>query len=198
MEDAVEQLDMLAARVRTCTRCQELVECRERAVPGGGHPHTHILVVTWCPSEADEAADRPAGTGLVDELVAYMPALADRAGDRLYVTGLTKCVPRTGCTVREPHAEEQENCFEYLSREISITTPHWILSVGEETSRFLLRKLFRDLPHGPEETLELRVFDNPAFKVVPVATPHELAGRGPRELKTYRERLHTLAQRMEL
>jgi uracil-DNA glycosylase family 4 len=198
MEDALEQLDTLAARVRACTRCQDLVECRTRAVPGGGHPHTHVMVVTWCPDEADEAGDGPAGATVLDRLADFMPALAGPAREQLYLTGLVKCVPRSGAAVREPRADEQEHCFEYLSSELSITTPHWILSVGEETSRFLLRKLFRDLPHGPGDSLELRVFDNPAFKVVPVATPDELATREPREQKAYRERLHTLSQRMGL
>jgi DNA polymerase len=196
MEDALEQLDTLAARVRACTRCEDLLECRRRAVPGKGHPHTRVMVVTWCPEEADEAGDRPAGAGTVERLAASMPALTGPARDELYVTGLIKCVPRSGGEVRAPRADEQEHCFEYLSREISITTPHWILTVGEETSRFLLRKLFRDLPHREGESLELRVFDNPAFKVVPVATPEEIAGREAREQKAYRDRLRALAQRM--
>ena len=55
-------------------------------------------------------------------------------------------------------------------------TPHFILAVGEETARFVLRKLFRDRPYAHGDALELRVFDNPAFKVVPVATPEELRG----------------------
>ncbi len=198
MEDALEQLDTLAARVRACTRCQDLVECRKRAVPGGGHPHTHVMIVTWCPDEADEAGDGPAGAATVDRLAEFMPALAGPAREQLYVTGLVKCVPRSGATVREPRVDEQGRCFDYLSGELSITTPHWILSVGEQTSRFLLRKLFRDLPHGPGDSLELRVFDNPAFKVVPVATPDELAARELREQKEYRERLHALSQRMGL
>jgi uracil-DNA glycosylase family 4 len=198
MEDAVEQLETLASRVRSCTRCSELVECRARAVPGAGHPHTRLMVVTWCPEEADEAGDGPAGAKLLERFADFMPALAGPAADDLYVTGLIKCVPRTGCTVRAPHPGEQENCFEYLSRELSITTPHWILPVGEETSRFLLRKLFRHLPHEPGESLELRVFDNPAFKVVPVATPEELTARSAREQKRYRDGLHALSQRMGL
>ena len=196
MEDALEQLDTLAARVRACTRCDALLECRRRAVPGAGHPHTQVMIVTWHPDETDEAGELPAGADAVERLAAFMPALTGPAREQLYVTGLIKCVPRSGATVREPRPDEQEHCFDYLSREISITTPHWILTVGEETSRFLLRKLFRDLPHDPGDSLELRVFDNPAFKVVPVATPDELAARALREQKEYRERLRALAQRM--
>jgi DNA polymerase len=198
MEDATQQLAALAARVTECTRCEALVPCRLRAVPGAGHPHTQVMVVAWCPDVRDEAGEGPAGAALVDDLAAYMPALAGASRDQLYVTGLIKCVPRSGCEVRDPVQGEQDNCFEYLSRELSITTPHWILSVGEETSRYLLRKLFRTLPYAPGDTLELRVFDNPAFRVVPVATPIELDGRAAKEQKQYRDRQRALSQHMGL
>jgi uracil-DNA glycosylase family 4 len=198
VEDATQQLEALAARVRACLRCDALVPCRARALPGAGHPHTSVMIVAWCPDVRDEAADGAPGDALVEELGAFFPALTGPARESLYVTGLIKCVPRTGCEVRDPAPEEQDNCFEYLSRELSITTPHWILPVGEQTSRYLLRRLFRTPPHGPGETLELRVFDNPAFKVVPVATPAELEERPARERKRYRDRLRSLGQHMGL
>ena len=124
-----------------------------------------------------------------------MPALKT-SRESVYVTTLMKCVPRGDAGVRAPETEELQNCFAYLSREISITTPHYILVVGEEATRFVLGKLFRDRPYAPGDALELRVFDNPAFKVVPVATPEELRGRDAKEQKQYRDRLRQLAQLM--
>ena len=41
-------------------------------------------------------------------------------------------------------------------------------------TRYLLGRLFKDLPYEPGDSLELRLFYNPAFKIVPVATPGEL------------------------
>lgn len=197
MEDALEQLSGLARTESRCTRCSETAARRLRAVPGGGHPHAAVLVLSLAPSEADEAGDGEAGGHLVDELAAFMPALRE-SRERVYVTTLLKCVPRGEAGVRPPEPAEMENCFDYLSREISITTPHFILAVGEETARFVLGKLFRDRPYATGDALELRVFDNPAFKVVPVATPEELRGREAKEQKTYRDRLRQLAQRMGL
>jgi len=197
MEDALEQLAALARKESRCTRCAETAARRARAVPGGGHPHAAVMVVSLAPSEADEAGDGEAGAGLVEELSAFMPALAT-SRVRVYVTTLVKCVPRGEEGVRGPDAAELDACFDYLSREISITTPHYILAVGEETARFMLRRLFRHRPYAQGDALELRVFDNPAFKVVPVATPAELRARDAKEQKAYADRLRRLARLMGL
>ena len=126
-----------------------------------------------------------------------MPALTESA-EKVYVTTLMKCVPRSACDLRAPQAQEQDNCYPFLSRELTITTPHYVLPVGEETTRYLLGKLFKDLPYKKGDSLELRLFDNPAFKIVPVATPEELRERDPKARKEYVERLRALAQVMGL
>ncbi len=196
MEDALEQLDALARRVGDCTRCSELAARRLRAVPGGGGPHAAVLVVSLAPSVGDEAGSGPAGGELLAGLAAYLPALG--SSGRVYCTTLAKCVGRDEQGERDPSPEEQKACFDHLSRELSITTPHYILAVGEPTARYLLRRLFPHLPYDPGDALELRLFDNPAFKVVPVATPAELDGRDEKQRKAYRERLRQLGQLMGL
>ena len=197
MEDAVEQLDRLARSVSECKRCEELVSCRLRAVSGQGDPHCSVMVVGLHADPADEEAGRAAGASLVDGLAEFLPALAT-SRDKVYVTTLVKCVPRSACAVRAVKPEEEDNCFPYLSRELSITTPHYILPVGEDVTRYLLHKLFKDLPYENGDSLELRLFDNPAFKIVPVATPEELLERDDKACKTYRERLRSLGQVMGL
>jgi uracil-DNA glycosylase family 4 len=197
MEDAAEQLDTLARSVGECVRCDELVACRLRAVPGGGHPHCAVMVVALHTTPQDEPEGGLAGGDLLEDFAEFMPALA-RSRDKVYVTALAKCVPRSGCEQRAPRVEELDNCFPYLSRELTITTPHYVLTVGEETTRYLLGKLFKDPPYKPGDSLELRLFDNPAFKIVPVATPEELRARDPKARKEYTERLRQLAQVMGL
>ncbi|NLT91676.1 MAG: hypothetical protein GXY02_00935 [Actinobacteria bacterium] len=197
MDDAVEQLDNLARSIGACVRCDELVANRLRAVPGGGHPHCAVMVVTLHPDPADEAGDGLAGEALVAELAEFMPALAEHR-DQVYVTTLVKCVPRSDCALRAPHSDELGNCYPYLSRELTITTPHYVLTVGEDATRYLLGRLFKDRPYAQDDSLELRLFDNPAFKVVPVATPDELRARDAKTRKEYTERLRKLAQIMGL
>lgn len=197
MEDAVEQLDTLARSVGECTRCDELVACRLRAVPGGGHPHCAVMVVSLHPEPSDEEGDCRAGESVLQGLAELMPALTQNP-DKVYVTTLTKCVPRTGCELRDPMDTEQDNCYPFLSRELTITTPHYVLPVGETTTRYLLKRLFRDLPYEPGDSLELRLFDNPAFKIVPVASPAELRARDEKARKDYIEHLRRLSQVMGL
>jgi DNA polymerase len=197
MEDAVEQLDKLARSVGECTRCDELVANRLRAVPGGGHPHCSVMVVSLASDPADEEQGKVAGEALLADLAEFMPVLV-KSRDQVYVTALVKCVPRSDCAVRDPSPQELEACYPYLSRELTITTPHYVLTVGEEATRFLLGKLFKTRPYRPGDSLELRLFDNPAFKIVPVATPAELRGRDSKARKEYMERLRSLAQLMGL
>lgn len=197
MEDAVEQLDNLARSVGECTRCDELVASRLRAVPGGGHPHCTVMVVALHTDPQDEEDGGLAGEALLADLAEFMPALA-QSRDQVYVTALTKCVPRSDGKVRAPLPHELDNCYPYLSKELTITTPHYVLTVGEETTRYLLGRLFKTAPYQPGDSLELRVFDNPAFKVVPVATADELRQRDPKVREEYVQRLHTLGQIMGL
>jgi len=195
MEDAVEQLDNLARSVGECTRCDELVASRLRAVPGGGHPHCSVMVVALHSDPTDEEDGGLAGETLLADFAEFMPALA-KSRDKVYVTALAKCVPRDGDALRDPSPEELEHCYPYLSKELTITTPHYVLTVGEETTRFLLAKLFKTRPYEPGDSLELQLFDNPSFKVVPVATPDELRARDPKARKEYMERLRKLSQVM--
>lgn len=197
MEDAAEQLDRLAESVGECARCGDLVARRLRVVAGGGHPHCDVMVVALAPDPADEEEGRLAGTAVVDRLAEFMPALAT-SEQKVYQTALLKCVTRDDLGLRPPSDEELDNCFPYLSREISITTPHFILTIGERTSRYVLSRLFKDRPYREADSLELRVFDNPAFKVIPIAEPHELQNRGPEERRNYVESLGALARMMGL
>jgi uracil-DNA glycosylase family 4 len=198
MEDASEKLDQLARSEEQCTKCEELVACRLRAVSGAGHPHAAVMFVSLCPSLADEAAAKPAGAALLEALATYMPSLGNGARDHSYVTTLLKCVPRSKNSVRSPHDDEKDNCFAFLSNEISITTPHYLVPVGEHVARYLIGKLFHE--HGPDayDPLALRVYDSPAFKVVPIASPDEIAGFDAKTKKDYTERLHSLASLMGL
>ena len=193
MEDATEKLDELARSETQCTKCPEITACRLRAVAGGGHPHSTVMFVALAPSPEDEQADQNAGEVLLDSLVAYLPLLSNGARGKAFATTVVKCVPRTADTLRQPTLEEQENCFAYLSREISITTPHYVVPIGEQAARFLVGKLFHDSYADSYEPLLLRVYDSPAFKVVPIASPGEIESMDAKTRRDYTDRLHSLS-----
>jgi uracil-DNA glycosylase family 4 len=198
MEDAAEKLDQLAQAAKECVRCDDIVACRLRALSGAGHPHAHVMFVSLNPSPEEEAGDLPAGTAVSKELAEYIPSLLNGGRDKAYFTTVVKCVPRSDRHLRKPRNEEQENCYRFLSTEISITTPHYIVPVGDEAARFLLGKLFKDADlaeHGP---LDLRVYDSPAFKVVPIAAPGEIKSSDDKARDAYVKQLHSLASLMGL
>lgn len=126
-----------------------------------------------------------------------MPSLRTSA-QQIYVTSLLKCVPREGCEERVVTTADLDECYPFFSRELTITTPHYVLAVGEQTAVYLLDKMFKHLPYEQGESLELKIFDNPAFKIVPVATPDDLAARDEKTQKSYAESLCVLAARMGL
>jgi uracil-DNA glycosylase family 4 len=198
MEDAAEKLDELARAAAECTRCPDIVACRLRALSGRGHPHAHVMFVSLSPSPEEEAADLPAGSAMAAELAEFVPALANGGRDTSYFTTVVKCVPRRDSRVRKPRVQEKENCFGFLSREISITTPHYIVPVGDEATRFLLGKLFKEGDTAKHDPLELRVYESPSFKVVPIAAPSDLRKRDAAARDQYVKQLHQLTALMGL
>lgn len=198
MEDAAEKLDELARAAAACTKCTDLVACRLRALPGTGHPHAHVMFVALSPSPEEEAGDLPAGTAMAAELAEFVPALANGGREKSYFTTLVKCVPRSLERLRKPRVTEKENCFGFLSREISITTPHYIVPVGDEATRFLLGKLFKSADTSKHDPLALRVYESPSFRVVSIAAPRDIRRRDPRARGEYVKQLHSLTALMGL
>ena len=100
--------------------------------------------------------------------------------------------------MRDPQPDEQDNCFPYLSKELSITTPHYVLTVGEETTRYLLGKLFKDLPYEPGDSLELRCSTTRRSRSCRWRRRTSCASATRRRARSTRERLRSLAQVMGL
>jgi uracil-DNA glycosylase family 4 len=200
MEDAAEKLDQLARTTEECTRCPDIVACRLRALSGAGHPHARVMFVSLAPSPEDEEGALAAGTTIQRELTELIPSLGNGARESVYFTTLLKCVPRStaGKRPRRPKSVEKENCYNYLSTEISITTPHYIVPIGDETASFVLGKLFGDAEAGKHDPCELRAYESPSFKVVPIAAPGELAKREAKDREVYLKQMRALTSLMGL
>ena len=196
MEDAAIKLAQLADEVRACTRCPELVARRLRPVPGDGHAHAHVMLVAAAPYGDEERGGRPAGASLLGELAALVSGLGQGERAPLYTTALVKCVPRDENGPRDALREECERCYGYLSREISIITPHVLVPVGEDAAAYMLAKLLGECPDV--RPICLRVFETPAFRVTPVPSPAELRAQSTRERKASIEQLRALASRIQL
>jgi len=198
MRDGAARLTALAKEISSCSRCPDLAESRARALCGHGSERARIMVVAPFPSQEDEHESQTgAGSSLFSWLSGYLPTLADERRGSVYVTALVKCVPRTGDSVRGPMEYEQTNCFPFLSAEMSVITPHFVLPVGRDTCAFLLRRFFG---RAGESVLPpaIRVIESPSFGVIPVAGPAELEEMAKRERTRYIDQLRGLTARIGL
>ena len=197
MEDAAPKLVQLALSVSECVRCPQLAASRLRAVPGGGHAHAHVMVVTAAPSQQEEEAGLPAGSGLLDEFAALLSGSTPERRAPIYTTAVVKCVPRDGQQPRAASAAECDTCYAYLSREISTIAPHALVPVGAQAAAYMLARLLgADAPVF--DPLHLRVISTPAFKVVPLPSPTEVAALPAHDRKACLEQLQKLTAQIRL
>lgn len=197
MEDAAPKLAQLASSISECVRCPQLAASRLRAVPGGGHAHAHVMVVAAAPSLQEEAAGLPAGSGLLDEFAALLAGSTPERRAPIYTTAVVKCVPRDQQEPRAANATECDNCYDYLSREISTITPHVLVPVGTQAVAYVLTRLLgADAP--AYDPLHLCVIHTPAFKVVPLPSPSEVAAVPAHDRKACLEQLQKLTAQIRL
>ena len=136
---AKESIDKLKSEVSGCKKCLDLVKTRKQPVPGTGSPKASIIVVGDCPG-ADGAEKRGIPfTG--NDIGKFMRKIFDQTKlsltKDLYVTYLVKCTPRktvkrgsvSSAEIIQPLEKHINNCISFLTKEISIITPHIIVSL---------------------------------------------------------------------
>ncbi|WP_231184699.1 uracil-DNA glycosylase family protein [Haladaptatus sp. DYF46] len=128
-----------------CSRCPELVECRNRISWGTGPLSADVMVVGEAPGAGEPDAERWQGgnwTGM-----AYTTRHSGRKirslfadlGHEAYFTNAVKCFPEgDDGSNREPHAGELENCFDHLRTEIERVGPSVVVSTGKSATETVL------------------------------------------------------------
>ena len=91
------------------------------------------------------------------------------------------------------------NCISYLTQEISISTPHIIVSLGLEVSNTLLQNFFSvEKKFTSIEKIHMRVFENPSFKLVPFFSPHDVVVEKIISEEKYVEDFNSLAKVLKI
>ena len=129
--------DALRAGILRCVRCEALVQCRSRVVPGAGPAPAAIAFVGLAPGR--RGADR---TGV--------PFSGDRSGellrrmirrtrlDPVFITNVVRCNPRDSSgRNRDPSAEEIANCRPHLEAELALARPRIIVCLGRVAWRVI-------------------------------------------------------------
>ena len=180
--NANESIEKLNSEILSCQKCKTLAALRKTSVPGAGAPKANIIIVSDFPH--NDGAEKKGMPFTGDESGQFIRDILDEVKLSLkkdtYITYLVKCTPRKEkdgkvSEEKKPTAANIKNCISYLIQEISISTPHIIVSLGLDVSNNLLENFFSiEKKYKKMEEIHMRVFENPSFKLVPFFSPHDV------------------------
>ena len=180
-----KSLNKLNEEISICKKCLDLVGTRVQPVSGIGAPNSKLIIAGFFPDAAGaEASGIPFfGSDEGDMLRALIADTGLSLEEDTYLTYLVKCTPRKVSDANEtgeailgnPSAKHCANCINYFTEEISITTPHLIISLGLEASNLILQNFFSATKkHTDISKIHMRLFENPSFKLIPVYSPSDV------------------------
>ena len=128
-------LAVVACKVATCTRCEELARTRTQTVFGVGNPHAQLVFCGEAPGADEDRLGEPfvgrAGQLLTDIIVKGMKM---RRED-VYILNILRCRPPGN---RNPLPVEAANCREWLDAQLAIIQPEFICCLGAVAAQNLL------------------------------------------------------------
>ncbi|MDY6775909.1 MAG: uracil-DNA glycosylase [Halobacteria archaeon] len=127
-------IDDLNDEIRSCTRCDDLVDNRTRPVPNQGDPDADVLIVGKMVGYRDDEKGLPY-QGEAGKTVDYVLDAYDMTRNDVFLTNLTRCYPPES---RNPTKEELDHCAEYFNQELEIVDPDYIVALGKLTAERLL------------------------------------------------------------
>jgi len=180
-----KSLNKLKEEIVNCKKCLDLVKTRKQPVPGIGGPNSKIMIVGSSPSEkGSEQSGIPYMDNDSGKLIRKILTEAKLSLDvDTYITYAVKCTPRKTVKkegqpqvkVSKPTAKHISNCINFLIEEISVITPHIIISLGLDISNIILRNFFSiEKDYKDISKLHMRIFENPSFKLVPFFNPEDV------------------------
>lgn len=123
--EAVQELELIAAQVRTCTLCA-LSQGRTNAVPGAGTYHAEIMFIGEAPGFHEDKQGLPFVGRSGDYLNKMLAKIGLNRSD-VFITNIVKSRPPDN---RDPQPEEITACKPYLDRQIELIDPLVIVTLG--------------------------------------------------------------------
>lgn len=130
-----DDLNGLAAAVKTCTRC-ELHQGRKQAVFARGTGSSGLCFVGEGPG-ADEDEQGFPFVGAAGQLLDKMISAMGFGRDEVYVCNIVKCRPPNN---RKPSDEEMHACHPFLERQLALIKPRVIVALGATAVTGLIRE----------------------------------------------------------
>jgi len=126
-------LEEIAARVRSCTRC-ELYRSRTQGVPGDGNPDAEIMFIGEAPGWHEDKQGRPF-VGAAGQFLNEMLESIGLVRSEVFITNIVKSRPPGN---RDPLPDEIAACSIYLDEQIMAIKPKVIVTLG----RFSMARWF--------------------------------------------------------
>ncbi|MBL8793864.1 MAG: uracil-DNA glycosylase [Planctomycetia bacterium] len=130
-----QELTVLAERVKSCTRCDELVANRSRTVFGVGPISPDLCFIGEAPGMDEDRKGEPF-VGAAGQLLNRIIAACGLKREEVYIANICKCRPPQN---RTPLPPEAANCREYLDRQLELVKPKFICTLGACATQNLLQ-----------------------------------------------------------
>ena len=161
-------LDVLAARARTCTACPELVATRTHVVPGQVPDGARLLVLGEAPGAQEDQTGLPfvgRSGQLLDQLLEEVGAVRAQIG----VVNTLKCRPPGN---RPPTRAETTACRGWTERQLELAAPAVVVALGLSATRWFL---------GPTTLAAVRgrLHERAGYRVLPTYHPSAAIRYGP-------------------
>lgn len=136
-----QQLQELFEQIRNCQACK-LSKTRNKMVFGEGSADADILFIGEGPGKEENETGRPFVGRAGQLLTAIIEKGMALSRSSVYIANIVKCRPTVdmaGTRDRPPDEEEVNACSPFLLRQIEIIDPRVIITLGNPSTRFLLK-----------------------------------------------------------
>ena len=126
--------DQLQQRIAACEKCS-LCQSRTQTVFGVGNPQADLMIIGEAPGAEEDKQGEPF-VGAAGKLLDNMLKAIGLNRQKVFIANILKCRPPSN---RNPSNEEAMACEAYLLRQIDLSQPKMILSVGGVSAKNLLK-----------------------------------------------------------
>lgn len=133
--ERIVRLQQIAARVKDCTLCSELVKFRIQPVFGTGNVRPRLVMMGEAPGADEDRLGEPfvgASGQLLDKIIAAMKLKRED----VYILNSVKCRPPQN---RTPTDSECRNCRPFWEGQLELLQPEVVVCLGSVASKTLLQ-----------------------------------------------------------
>lgn len=136
-----DELNRFYEEIKDCRRCR-LAPVRNHLVFGEGNAEARVMFVGEGPGRDEDLQGRPFVGRSGQLLTSIIEKGMGLTRQTVYICNVVKCratVDQAGKRDRPPNADEEAACGPFLRRQIAIIAPEAIITLGNPSTRFLLR-----------------------------------------------------------